>query len=67
MKPQTEITTLKIGKPAQRALSTAGIKYLEDLTKYSEQEIKNMHGVGPKALMILKNELKLRGLNFKIN
>ena len=55
----------KIGAPATRAVNAIGILSLEQFTKYSEDEIIQLHGVGPKAVRILKAALKERGLAFK--
>lgn len=63
MKP-TDKLPLKLAKPAQRALANAGITSLQQLSKYSEQEIALMHGIGPNALRVIKQELKKHGLSF---
>jgi DNA-directed RNA polymerase alpha subunit len=55
----------KIGAPALRALQGNGIKTLKDLTKYSEEEISDLHGMGPKALSMLKVALSEKGLSFE--
>src|SRR5687768_12559583 len=55
----------KLGAPAERALAAAGIKNLKQLTKFSEAEIKQLHGVGPNALGKLREALAERGLSFK--
>lgn len=55
----------KIGASATRALHNAGYKRLEQLTKVSQAELAKLHGIGPKALGILKEALKAKGLNFK--
>jgi DNA-directed RNA polymerase alpha subunit len=55
----------KIGKPAERALLAAGYTRLEQLAKVSEKDLLNLHGMGPKALGILKEALKAKGLSFK--
>ena len=55
----------KIGAPATRALKTAGYSRLEQLTKVSEAELGQLHGMGPKALVILRETLKEKGLSFK--
>lgn len=60
-----ETTLPKIGSPAERALASAGIETIKQLEKYSEAEIANLHGVGPKAIIILKAEMKRQGINFK--
>lgn len=54
----------KIGQPALRALNGAGIQRLEQLTNFSEEEIKRLHGMGPKALGQLRQALADRGLSF---
>ncbi len=55
----------KIGAPALRALSGAGIKTLKQLAKHTEAEIADLHGVGPKAIGLLKKKMKSEGLSFK--
>ena len=54
----------KLGAPAERALAGAGIKNLKQLTKFSEAEIKQLHGVGPNALGKLRRALTEEGLSF---
>ncbi len=54
----------KLGAPADRALAGAGIKTLKQLTKFSEAEIKQLHGVGPNALGKLRQALADKGLAF---
>lgn len=55
----------KIGKPATQALEAAGYTNLKQLTKVTEAEIAQLHGMGPKALGILREALKTEGLSFK--
>ena len=55
----------KMSQPAVRALAAAGYTHLEQLTEATEAEIKNLHGMGPKALGILREALKEKGLSFK--
>ncbi len=55
----------KIGAPATRALEAAGYANLKHLTKVTESEIAQLHGMGPKALGILREALKAEGLSFK--
>ena len=54
----------KLGAPAERALAGAGIKNLKQLTKFSEAEIKQLHGVGPNAIGKLRQALDENGLSF---
>ena len=54
----------KLSQPAQRALAGAGIKNLKQLTKFSEAEIKQLHGIGPNAINQLQAALSAKGLSF---
>ncbi|WP_126631982.1 DNA-binding protein [Dictyobacter alpinus] len=54
----------KLSQPAQRALIGAGYVRLEQLTKVSEADLKKLHGMGPKALVQLRDALAERGLSF---
>jgi hypothetical protein len=54
----------KLGAPAERALAGAGIKNLKQLIKFSEAEIKQLHGVGPNAIGKLRRALDENGLSF---
>lgn len=54
-----------VSQPAQRALAFAGYKDLEDLTQASEAELLKLHGMGPKALGLIRDALHARGLSFK--
>jgi len=55
-----------IGKPATRALLAAGFTRLDQFTGVSEEEILQIHGVGPKAVDIIKNALIENGLSFSL-
>jgi hypothetical protein len=55
----------KIGKPATQALEAAGYTNLKQLTKVTEAELAQLHGMGPKALGILREAFKAEGLSFK--
>lgn len=55
----------KIGTPATRALEAAGYTNLKQLIKVTEAELAQLHGMGPKALGILREALKAEGLSFK--
>ncbi len=50
MNQKTESDLPKLSAPAQRALAGAGIQNLRQLSKFSESEIKKLHGIGPNAL-----------------
>jgi hypothetical protein len=42
---QPESDLPKLASPAQRALAAAGIQRLEQLTKLSEEQLKQLHGI----------------------
>ncbi len=64
MNQKTESDLPKLSAPAQRALAGAGIQNLRQLSKFSESEIKKLHGIGPNALNELRRALKEKGLSF---
>ena len=53
-----------IGRPALRALEGEGYVRLEQLTSVSEQDLLRLHGVGPKAVRILRETMAERGMSF---
>ncbi len=53
-----------LAQPALRALAGAGYFQLEQLTRVTEQELKQLHGIGPKALELLRRALHEQGLSF---
>lgn len=54
-----------LSAPALRALKNAGIKNLNDLSKFSQNDILELHGMGPASIPKLKKALELSGLKFK--
>ena len=54
----------KLAAPARRALANAGIHSLAQLTKCSEADVKQLHGIGPNALEALCRALAEQGLAF---
>lgn len=55
----------ELSAPARRALVNNGIKSLNDLSRYTEEEILKLHGMGPFSIPKLKAALKKSGLKFK--
>lgn len=53
-----------IGNPARRALATIGVVRLEQLTAIRDRDLLALHGVGPKAIRVLRDALAERGLAF---
>ena len=60
-----EILLERLASPAQRALSNADIKTLEELAKHTEREILDLHGIGKNALAVIKTTLDEHGLSLK--
>ena len=52
----------KIGAPATRALEAAGYTYPTELDQVSESDLLSFHGVGPKAIRLIRQALAERGL-----
>jgi hypothetical protein len=63
--PSVEETWPKgVAKPAQRALAAAGYANVDQLANARESELAALHGMGAKALDILRDALKQRGKGF---
>lgn len=43
-----------VGAPATRAFEAAGYRMLEDLAGVSEKSLLALHGVGPRAIKVLR-------------
>jgi alpha-glucosidase len=54
-----------IGQTATRVLELAGVTTLEGVSAYTERELLDLHGVGPKAVRILREALDAEGLEFR--
>lgn len=55
---------VKLARPAQRALSNAGITTLKQLSTFSEKEITELHGIGQNAMAAIKRALIENGMSF---
>lgn len=56
-----------IGRPARRALDQLGIARLEQLAGFTEAEVLKQHGMGPKALGILRSALAAKDMAFALH
>jgi hypothetical protein len=54
----------KIGQPARRALLAAGYTRLDQLADVRENDLLKLHGMGPKAMGMLREALAARGATF---
>ena len=53
-----------LAQPALRALSAAGYTRLAQLTNVNEADLLKLHGMGPKAIDLLRIALKADGRSF---
>ena len=63
MSDESELTP-RIGKVARRELAVHGIRRYDQLAARRRAELLEIHGVGPKAIRILTEELQTRGQSF---
>jgi len=54
----------RLGRTARRVLAMHGYTRYDQLTTVTPAELLAIHGVGPKAIRILAEELAERGLSF---
>ena len=55
----------RIGAPATRALAAQGITKLSDLRDRRESDLLALHGVGPRAIRLLRDALEEHGMSFR--
>jgi hypothetical protein len=53
-----------VSRPAQRALANGGFSSLDQLAAAHEADVAALHGMGPKALDILKAAMAAKSLSF---
>jgi uncharacterized protein YdhG (YjbR/CyaY superfamily) len=56
-----------LNAPAKRALESNGITDLKTLTQYSEEDLLQLHGIGPSSIPKLRSLLQTEGYSFKQN
>lgn len=54
-----------IPRPALRALYSAGLMSLADLTRISEEQLSALHGMGPRSVRILKQAMESGNLSMR--
>jgi len=59
------IPPFKLSQPALRALRGAGINTAEDFKRFTEDDIRNLHGIGNNAMVNIVDELKRLNIPFK--
>jgi predicted flap endonuclease-1-like 5' DNA nuclease len=66
MMSKPEPTFLKgVAAPAVRALASIGVTRLEQTARFRESELAALHGMGPKALRLIREALRAQGRSFK--
>ncbi len=53
-----------LSRPALRALAAADYQTLDQLAGVAEAELGGLHGMGPKAIALLRQALAANGLSF---
>ena len=54
-----------LGRPAERALEQAGYRRLDQFGAVTEADLLRLHGVGPKAVRLLREALAADGRGFR--
>ena len=54
-----------LGAPAERAFAQAGYTRLEQFADVTEKDLLRLHGVGPRAVRILRTALEDHNLTFR--
>lgn len=54
-----------VGGPALRALHVAGVRSMAGLETHTEAELLALHGMGPRAMGILRDALAASGRRFR--
>jgi len=64
--PEAQSSDLPKGlsQPALRALHGAGCTRLDQVARFSEAEVKKLHGMGPSGIKLLRAALAEHGLSF---
>ena len=55
----------RIGAPATRALAGIGVTRLSQLTEHRAADLRELHGMGPRAIAILRQALNDRKLSLR--
>ena len=63
--PNRDAFPAALSGPALRALDHAGVRSIADLKKWSEADLAALHGMGPKALVALRDALAASGGQFR--
>ena len=64
-RPQSHPFPAGVSQPAIRAMHSVGITSLDQLPAFTEAELIALHGMGPKAIRILREALAAQGRSFR--
>jgi hypothetical protein len=53
-----------LAAPVRRALAQAGLTRIEQFSALTEAEVSQLHGMGPKAIDLIRRALAAKGLSF---
>lgn len=59
------VDTVKLSRPAHRALAGAGLVTFADLTTWTRKDVADLHGIGPKSFVELDPAMVERGLDYR--
>jgi hypothetical protein len=54
----------RLAAPARRALAAVSYSHLEQFTELTEADVRQLHGMGPKAIQQIRLALAAKGLTF---
>lgn len=63
--PNRDAFPRALGGPALRALAHANIRSVADLARWTERDLAQLHGMGPKGVVALREALSAAGLTFR--
>ena len=63
--PDSSSLPARIGRPALRALTAAGVTSLHDLSQWRESDLMQLHGVGARAVSLLRQALEDAGASLR--
>jgi hypothetical protein len=53
-----------LSAPARRALAGAGVATVDEAAARAEAELLRLHGMGPRAIRLIRDALAARGMSF---
>ena len=59
------VDTVKLSRPAQRALAASGIVTFADLSRWTRKDFAALHGIGPKSFTELDPAMGARALDYR--